>query len=180
MSPVSFGSSSLVSRTLCNAYAKGRAFRVVVVDSRPRLEGRETLRRLVKQGVRCTYVLINAISYVLPEVRSGFSGVHGKPWDMSIDKDGVQVTGRDMSPVFPRGHLTLRWLATWDFSGEGVLASTTHVFTYLPAGLQGAAGSPCIIGKRLCDVTDGHITNCTAFQGPQRSSSGLLRNLQVL
>ncbi|KAH0622982.1 hypothetical protein JD844_025936, partial [Phrynosoma platyrhinos] len=63
-----YGCSSLVSRTLCYAHAEGRAFQVVVVDSRPRLEGRETLRRLVRQGVRCSYVLINAISYVLPEV----------------------------------------------------------------------------------------------------------------
>ncbi|KFW82622.1 Translation initiation factor eIF-2B subunit delta, partial [Manacus vitellinus] len=37
-----YGCSSLVNRTLCDAHAKkGRAFRVVVVDSRPRLEGRE-------------------------------------------------------------------------------------------------------------------------------------------
>uniref|UniRef100_A0ABM5F7X3 Translation initiation factor eIF2B subunit delta n=1 Tax=Pogona vitticeps TaxID=103695 RepID=A0ABM5F7X3_9SAUR len=71
-----YGCSSLVSRTLCYAHAKGRAFRVVVVDSRPRLEGRETLRRLVKQGVRCSYVLINAISYVLPEVSKVLLGAH--------------------------------------------------------------------------------------------------------
>lgn len=59
-----------MNRTLCDAHAKqGRAFRVVVVDSRPRLEGRETLRRLVRRGIHCTYVMINAISYVLPEVR---------------------------------------------------------------------------------------------------------------
>ncbi|TRZ13341.1 hypothetical protein HGM15179_013772 [Zosterops borbonicus] len=67
-----YGCSSLVNRTLCDAHAKqGRAFRVVVVDSRPRLEGRETLRRLVRQGIHCTYVMINAISYVLPEGQDG-------------------------------------------------------------------------------------------------------------
>ncbi|XP_048372690.1 translation initiation factor eIF-2B subunit delta [Sphaerodactylus townsendi] len=71
-----YGCSSLVSRTLCDAHAKGRAFRVVVVDSRPRLEGRETLHRLVKQGIRCSYVLINAISYVLPEVSKVLLGAH--------------------------------------------------------------------------------------------------------
>ncbi|XP_077186160.1 translation initiation factor eIF2B subunit delta [Paroedura picta] len=71
-----YGCSSLVSRTLCDAHAKGRAFQVVVVDSRPRLEGRETLRQLVKQGVRCSYVLINAISYVLPEVSKVLLGAH--------------------------------------------------------------------------------------------------------
>ncbi|XP_061481972.1 translation initiation factor eIF-2B subunit delta [Rhineura floridana] len=75
-----YGCSSLVSRILCDAHnschPKGRAFRVVVVDSRPRLEGRETLRRLVKQGIRCSYVLINAISYVLPEVSKVLLGAH--------------------------------------------------------------------------------------------------------
>ncbi|XP_042302882.1 translation initiation factor eIF-2B subunit delta [Sceloporus undulatus] len=71
-----YGCSSLVNRTLCYAHAEGKAFRVVVVDSRPRLEGRETLRRLVRQGVQCSYVLINAISYVLPEVSKVLLGAH--------------------------------------------------------------------------------------------------------
>ncbi|NXK68785.1 EI2BD factor, partial [Sylvietta virens] len=72
-----YGCSSLVNRTLCDAHAKqGRAFRVVVVDSRPRLEGRETLRRLVRRGIHCTYVMINAISYVLPEVSKVLLGAH--------------------------------------------------------------------------------------------------------
>ncbi|NXG62571.1 EI2BD factor, partial [Hemiprocne comata] len=72
-----YGCSSLVNRTLCDAHSKqGRAFRVIVVDSRPRLEGRETLRRLVRHGIRCTYVMINAISYVLPEVSKVLLGAH--------------------------------------------------------------------------------------------------------
>ncbi|NXB99553.1 EI2BD factor, partial [Orthonyx spaldingii] len=72
-----YGCSSLVNRTLCDAHAKkGRAFRVIVVDSRPRLEGRETLRRLVRNGIHCTYVMINAISYVLPEVSKVLLGAH--------------------------------------------------------------------------------------------------------
>ncbi|NWU58642.1 EI2BD factor, partial [Dromas ardeola] len=72
-----YGCSSLVNRTLCDAHVKkGRAFRVIVVDSRPRLEGRETLRRLVRKGIHCTYVTINAISYVLPEVSKVLLGAH--------------------------------------------------------------------------------------------------------
>ncbi|XP_071403800.1 translation initiation factor eIF2B subunit delta isoform X1 [Pithys albifrons albifrons] len=72
-----YGCSSLVNRTLCDAHAKkGRAFRVIVVDSRPRLEGRDTLRRLVRRGIHCTYVMINAISYVLPEVSKVLLGAH--------------------------------------------------------------------------------------------------------
>lgn len=61
-------SSSLVNHILYEAFEKGRKFRVIVVDSRPRLEGREALRRLVQKGISCTYVLISAVSYILPEV----------------------------------------------------------------------------------------------------------------
>lgn len=62
-------SSSLVNHILCEAFEeKNRKFRVIVVDSRPRLDGREALRRLVQRGINCTYVLISAVSYILPEV----------------------------------------------------------------------------------------------------------------
>uniref|UniRef100_A0A8V0Y022 Translation initiation factor eIF2B subunit delta n=2 Tax=Gallus gallus TaxID=9031 RepID=A0A8V0Y022_CHICK len=72
-----YGCSSLVNRTLCDAHTQtDRTFRVIVVDSRPRLEGRETLRRLVRHGIHCTYVMINAISYVLPEVSKVLLGAH--------------------------------------------------------------------------------------------------------
>ncbi|KAM6123173.1 LOW QUALITY PROTEIN: translation initiation factor eIF2B subunit delta [Pterocles gutturalis] len=61
-----YGCSSLVNRTLCDAHPRrAGTFRVIVVDSRPRRRAGETLRRLVHQGIHCTYVMINAISYVL-------------------------------------------------------------------------------------------------------------------
>ncbi|XP_053317283.1 translation initiation factor eIF-2B subunit delta isoform X2 [Spea bombifrons] len=71
-----YGCSSLVTFTLCEAHKNGKSFRVIVADSRPRLEGRETLRRLVSCGVHCTYILIAAISYILPEVSKVFLGAH--------------------------------------------------------------------------------------------------------
>ncbi|KAM3860945.1 translation initiation factor eIF2B subunit delta [Diretmus argenteus] len=71
-----YGCSSLVNHILCEAYEKCRKFRVIVVDSRPRLEGREALRRLVQKGISCTYVLISAVSYILPEVSKVFLGAH--------------------------------------------------------------------------------------------------------
>ncbi|KAM9839993.1 translation initiation factor eIF2B subunit delta [Aulostomus maculatus] len=71
-----YGCSSLVNHILCEAFKNNRKFRVIVVDSRPRLEGREALRRLVKSGIRCTYVLISAVSYILPEVSKVFLGAH--------------------------------------------------------------------------------------------------------
>nr|XP_020472982.1 translation initiation factor eIF-2B subunit delta isoform X2 [Monopterus albus] len=71
-----YGCSSLVNHILCEALEKSRTFRVIVVDSRPRLEGREALRRLVQRGISCTYVLISAVSYILPEVSKVFLGAH--------------------------------------------------------------------------------------------------------
>ncbi|XP_075439645.1 translation initiation factor eIF2B subunit delta [Ascaphus truei] len=71
-----YGCSSLVTFTLCDAHRNGKKFRVIVADSRPRLEGRETLRRLVRSGIHCTYIMITAISYILPEVSKVFLGAH--------------------------------------------------------------------------------------------------------
>lgn len=71
-----YGCSSLVTYTLCKAHNSKKRFRVIVADSRPRLEGRETLRRLVNCGIHCTYIMITAISYILPEVSKVFLGAH--------------------------------------------------------------------------------------------------------
>jgi len=38
------------------------------MDSRPQLEGRALLRRLLSHGIACTYVLLNAASYIMSEV----------------------------------------------------------------------------------------------------------------
>ena len=51
-----------------HAHETGRRFHVIVVDARPKLEGRETTRRLVAAGLECTYVLLNALAYVMPGV----------------------------------------------------------------------------------------------------------------
>ncbi len=55
------------------ALQEGKKFRVVVMDSRPQLEGRALLRRLLSHGIACTYVLLNAASYIMSEVTKVFS-----------------------------------------------------------------------------------------------------------
>ncbi|KAM5143213.1 translation initiation factor eIF2B subunit delta isoform 3-T3 [Callospermophilus lateralis] len=71
-----YGCSSLVSGILQEAWSNGQRFRVVVVDSRPRLEGRHMLRSLVRAGIPASYLLIPAASYVLPEVSKVLLGAH--------------------------------------------------------------------------------------------------------
>ncbi|KAJ9568269.1 hypothetical protein OSB04_004235, partial [Centaurea solstitialis] len=71
---LTYGSSSLVEMILLHAHELRRQFRVVVVDSRPNLEGQQLLRRLVEKGFSCTYTHINAISYIMHEVTRVFLG----------------------------------------------------------------------------------------------------------
>ncbi|KAL2504808.1 NagB/RpiA/CoA transferase-like superfamily protein [Abeliophyllum distichum] len=71
---LTYGSSSVVEMIFLCAHELGKQFRVVIVDSRPKFEGRMLLRRLVGKGVSCTYTHINAISYIMHEVTRVFLG----------------------------------------------------------------------------------------------------------
>ena len=71
---LTYGVSSAVEMILLHAHELGKQFRVVVVDSRPKLEGQLLLRRLVRKGLRCTYIHITAISYIMHEVSRIFLG----------------------------------------------------------------------------------------------------------
>ncbi|KAL3526689.1 hypothetical protein ACH5RR_011345 [Cinchona calisaya] len=71
---LTYGSSSAVELLLLHAHELGKKFRVVVVDSRPKLEGKLLLRRLVGKGISCTYTHINAVSYIMHEVTRVFLG----------------------------------------------------------------------------------------------------------
>jgi translation initiation factor eIF-2B subunit delta len=57
--------SATVLGALKAAHDAGRRFRVVVVDSRPRLEGCVTLAALLRSGISCTYTHTAALSYVM-------------------------------------------------------------------------------------------------------------------
>ncbi|XWS61014.1 hypothetical protein CRYUN_Cryun07bG0089200 [Craigia yunnanensis] len=71
---LTYGSSCVVEMILLYAYELGKQFRVVVVDSRPMLEGQKLLRRLVAKGLSCTYTQINAISFIMHEITRVFLG----------------------------------------------------------------------------------------------------------
>jgi translation initiation factor eIF-2B subunit delta len=54
------------------------SFRVIVVDSRPHLLGRRMLAELRRADIDCTYILLNALTYVLnPQQESSSSGGAG-------------------------------------------------------------------------------------------------------
>lgn len=59
-----------------DAHKKGKQFKVIVVDGRPLLEGREMLRRLTEVGIRCKYISINAVSNVMKSATKVLLGAH--------------------------------------------------------------------------------------------------------
>ncbi|RIA96473.1 hypothetical protein C1645_674600, partial [Glomus cerebriforme] len=73
---LTYARSSVVQALLLEAHAKGIQFKVIVVDSRPRLEGKRLLRRLVDAGISCTYTFLHAVGFVLKDVSKVFLGAH--------------------------------------------------------------------------------------------------------
>lgn len=71
---LTYGLSSVVEMILLHAQDLGKQFRVVVVDSRPKLESQTLLCRLLAKGLSCTYTHINAVSYIMHEVTKVFLG----------------------------------------------------------------------------------------------------------
>ncbi|CAM6090738.1 unnamed protein product [Calypogeia fissa] len=71
---LTYGSSSVVEMIFVQAHELGKKFSVVVVDSRPKLEGERLLKRLLRQGIDCTYTYLNGVSYIMQEVTRVFLG----------------------------------------------------------------------------------------------------------
>ncbi|XP_027189595.1 uncharacterized protein [Cicer arietinum] len=71
---LTYGLSSVVEMILLYAHDLGKRFRVVVIDSRPKLESQALLTRLMAKGLSCTYTHINAVSYIMHEVTKVFLG----------------------------------------------------------------------------------------------------------
>lgn len=62
--------------SLIEAKNQGRHFSVIVVDSRPMLEGRNLCASLQQHGITTTYVLLSALGPVLSTVSLVLLGTH--------------------------------------------------------------------------------------------------------
>ncbi|PRW20512.1 translation initiation factor eIF-2B subunit delta isoform A [Chlorella sorokiniana] len=71
---LTYAYSSVVAATLLAAHKAGKRFDVVVVDSRPLLEGRRMLAALLEGGITCEYCHLNSLSYQITEVDKVFLG----------------------------------------------------------------------------------------------------------
>ena len=80
-----YGYSEVVSLVLRQLAAQKKSFSVICVDSRPLLEGRRMLHELRTAGVKdCTYILLNALTYVMPNVSTVLTGAAALMSDGSV------------------------------------------------------------------------------------------------
>ncbi|KAF8423356.1 initiation factor 2 subunit family-domain-containing protein [Tirmania nivea] len=73
---VTFAKSNIVQMVLAEAHRKKIKFRVVVVDSRPLMEGAQMCQALSEFGIDCTYTLIHALSYAIRDATKVYLGAH--------------------------------------------------------------------------------------------------------
>ncbi|KAI9507708.1 IF-2B-domain-containing protein [Russula earlei] len=73
---LTYARSSVVQKVLLEAWAGGTRFSVIVVDSRPMLEGKRLLSALVSAAIPCTYLLLPALGSVISEVSIVLIGAH--------------------------------------------------------------------------------------------------------
>ncbi|CCM03397.1 uncharacterized protein FIBRA_05527 [Fibroporia radiculosa] len=73
---LTYARSSVVEKVLLGAHEEGRCFSVIVVDSRPMLEGKKLLSILASAGIQCTYLLLPALGSIINEVSTVLIGAH--------------------------------------------------------------------------------------------------------
>ena len=73
---VTYAKSSIVEKTLAEAYRQGKKFKVIVIDSRPLFEGKNLARALADLGVEVQYSLMHGLSHVIKSATKLMLGAH--------------------------------------------------------------------------------------------------------
>jgi translation initiation factor eIF-2B subunit delta len=79
-----YGHSQVILELLVMQKQLSKQFRVIVVDSRPLLEGRLMLKKLREFDIPCTYIYLNCISYVMNQVTKVLLGAAALMSDGSV------------------------------------------------------------------------------------------------
>ncbi|TDL29153.1 IF-2B-domain-containing protein [Rickenella mellea] len=80
---LTYARSSVVENVLLHAHAEGKKISVIVVDSRPMLEGKNMLTVLSSRGIPCKYLLLPALGSTIMEASTVILGAH------SLHSDGA-------------------------------------------------------------------------------------------
>ncbi|GJJ07688.1 hypothetical protein Clacol_001893 [Clathrus columnatus] len=102
---LTYAHSSVVQKVLLQAHERGKIFSVIIADSRPLLEGQESLTSfrvlfyllfiiiylgkqllsvLAEAGIQCTYLLLPAVGSIIEEVTIVMFGAHSVQMDGAV------------------------------------------------------------------------------------------------
>ena len=73
---LTYAKSSIVEKTILEAYNSGTRFRVIVVDSRPLFEGKNLATSLMHVGLQVQYLPYSAISHAIKQATVVLLGAH--------------------------------------------------------------------------------------------------------
>jgi translation initiation factor eIF-2B subunit delta len=73
---LTFGHSECVLNTLLEAQRRGCVVKVIVLDSRPLLEGKKMVHNLTLNRFECEYTLVTSLQYIMPQVSKVLLGAH--------------------------------------------------------------------------------------------------------
>lgn len=149
---LTYAYSQVVLEVLLSAAAAGRRFHVVVLDSRPELEGRQMLRRLLQADIPCSYVLLSGLSYIMREVSKVMLGAS------AVLSNGTVLSRAGSAAVAMTAHASskpvLVCCEAFKFHERVQLDSITHnelgdpdVLAHVPAYAPGAAAGPIDVVK---------------------------------
>ncbi|KAF9468880.1 translation initiation factor eIF2B delta subunit [Collybia nuda] len=132
---LTYARSSVVEKILLKAHEEGKRFSVIVIDSRPLLEGKRLLRRLTSTDppIPCTYTLLPALPSVITEVTTVLLGAH------SLSSNGAVYSraGTALVAMMAKSHSVpvMVCCETYKFS-EGVMLDGFGKNELAPAGIS--------------------------------------------
>lgn len=71
---LTYAGSTEVMEALLEAKNNGKKFSVIIVDSRPFDDAIHAMNRLVEHGIECSFIGINSVSYIMPQVTKTIIG----------------------------------------------------------------------------------------------------------
>jgi len=111
---LTYARSSVVEKVLLRAHAEHKNISVIIVDSRPLLEGKRLLSTLADVGIQCTYLLLPALGSIIQQVSTVMLGAH------SVQSDGAVYSraGTALVAMMAKAHSvpTLVCCETYKFS----------------------------------------------------------------
>ena len=116
---LTYSYSKLVEKALLDAAEAGKKIKVIVADERVESLGRQLASKLVSAGLHTTYILITAISQILPNVTKVLLGCDGVMANGCVLATvGTSQVNHSHLPPLPTSHISKYFLSSGGSIGQ--------------------------------------------------------------